>query len=54
MRYIVAVVVVLATTGVALADQTFPAPEIDPGMAGSAMTLLACGLLMLTGRPRKS
>ena len=27
-----------------------PVPEIDPGMASSAIALLACGVLMLTRR----
>ncbi len=29
-------------------------PEIDPGSIGSALTVLICGALMLTGRSRKS
>jgi len=27
-------------------------PEIDPGTMGSALTLLTCGMLILTGRKR--
>lgn len=40
----------------ALAQDPAPvtaAPEIDPGMAGGALTLLAGGLALLGGRRRK-
>lgn len=30
------------------------APEIDPGSMGSALTLLIGGMLLLTGKSRKS
>jgi hypothetical protein len=38
--------------GLALADE--PVPEIDPGSMASALTLLCGGLLILTGRRRRS
>ncbi len=28
-------------------------PEIDPGMASSAIALLSCGLLILTSKPKQ-
>jgi hypothetical protein len=39
-------------TGLALADEQVP--EIDPGSMSSALTLLCGGLLILTGRRRRS
>jgi hypothetical protein len=44
--------VIAAMASVARADTGIPAPEIDPGTAGSALTLLTGGLLILKDRLR--
>jgi hypothetical protein len=46
--------VVAACATPAFASHDFSVPEIDPGSMGSALALLAGGLLMLTGRRRSS
>jgi hypothetical protein len=58
MARIVGVVLLLAgLSGFALARicvaGTCPAPEIDPGMGGSALALLAGGLMMIWSRRKK-
>jgi hypothetical protein len=44
--------VISALAGVARAFNPVVGPEIDPGMAGSALTLLAGGMLILKDRFR--
>ena len=46
---IAAILFILALAGFAQARPS-PTPEIDPGMASSAIALLSCGLLILTSR----
>jgi hypothetical protein len=46
--------IVVAVAVPAVAGGPFPSPEIDPGMMGSAATLLAGGLMLLSGRRRKA
>ncbi len=36
--------------GVGIAQAAVAVPEIDPGMASNALSLLACGVLILVGR----
>jgi hypothetical protein len=44
---------VSAVAGTAFADPSHCAPEIDPGSAASALTLLTGGVLLLTDRLRR-
>ena len=44
--------ILTAMSGVARAFNPIATPEIDPGTAGSALTLLAGGLLILKDRLR--
>lgn len=46
------VLVFAASSGVAHAFGE--GPEIDPGSAAGALTLLSCGVLMITSRRRRS
>ena len=39
--------------GFALADSSFPAPEISAGSAGSALALLTGAVLVIRGRREK-
>lgn len=52
--FLLATVAVLAMAGAALARAPIDAPEIDPGIATGALTLLVTGLLVLTGKTRKA
>jgi hypothetical protein len=45
--------VLTAVAGVARANFPLPAPEIDPGSAAAALTLLAGGTLLFLDRIRK-
>ena len=49
VRIIVVTLCVFAA-GVGIAQASVPVPEIDPGMASNALSLLACGVLILAGR----
>ena len=46
--------VLTALAATATAGGPLPAPEIDPGSMGSALTLLLGGALLITGRSRKA
>ena len=50
-QFLALALIVGATAGTAKAG--FPAPEIDPGSIGSALTLLIGGVMALTGFRRK-
>ena len=56
-RMLGVMLLLIGASGLALgricASGTCPAPEIDPGMGGSALALLGGGLLMIRGIRKK-
>jgi hypothetical protein len=48
------VLILLGATAALLAVPGAPAPEIDPGSAGTAIALLSGSLLVIRGRRRKN
>jgi hypothetical protein len=50
MRFAGTILLFLGVAGAALAGVHPPAPEIDPGSAVSALTLLSGALLVIRGR----